>query len=335
MTEDPIQVPGDDTEFIAGRFTKFLDDRHSDGRPWLAHLCLHSIHEPHPAMPHVRLSPINGQTYDCASQWHSMYKNDPDYLGTLSQMDAGIGMIREALAAHGMDKNTVIFFTTDNGPHQGDERTNILDSTNHMLRQCKASVFEGGIRVPGILHLPESIDPSIRPASNINVTTPVGALDVLPTILDILQVNFTTASKNPDWVIDGTSLLPFVKPGSDPNGRRNRPMPFSFGPHFEGSQQAIIDDRWKILTRPSVGQCDQQPGFNFSLAKTDQMFLYDLIVDPHETTDLATSNPAEFRRMQRLLLEMRQSINMSRYHETKCTAGAPGMWKTPFSIFEF
>jgi hypothetical protein len=44
--------------------------------------------------------------------WHQ-YKNDPDYLGTLTQMDAGIGVIRSALAARGMSDSTVIFFTTD------------------------------------------------------------------------------------------------------------------------------------------------------------------------------------------------------------------------------
>ena len=50
--KDPaMKIPGDDTLHIADRFTTFLDDRVKDGRPWLAHLCIHSIHEPHPAMP--------------------------------------------------------------------------------------------------------------------------------------------------------------------------------------------------------------------------------------------------------------------------------------------
>ena len=227
------KIPGDDSHFIATRFIKFLDDRVSDGRPWLAHLCLHSIHEPHPAMP----------------QFYSQYKNDPDYLGTLTQMDTAIGFMRAAIAKRGFGDNTVIFFTTDNGPHQGIERTNIMYSTGHMLRQCKASVFEGGIRVPGIMHLPSSISPTIRPGKNLNVTTPVGALDILPTIMDLLHVDFKTASKHPEWILDGTSLLPFVKPGSDPNAKRNNPLIFSFGPQFVGSQQAIIDDDWKILTR--------------------------------------------------------------------------------------
>ena len=52
-----------------------------------------------------------------------------------------------------------------------------------------------GIRVPGIMHLPASISASIRPLGNINVTTPVGALDVLPTIMDLLGVNFKTVSR--------------------------------------------------------------------------------------------------------------------------------------------
>jgi len=300
---DPAnKVPGDDSIFIVEKFTEFLDERVADSKPWLAHLCLHSIHEPHPAMP----------------EFYALYQNDPDYLGTLTQMDSAIGVLRREIASRSMGDNTVVFMTTDNGPHQGAERANIAWSTAHMLRQCKASIFEGGIRVPGIMYLPPSIDAAIRPAGNINVTTPVGALDVLPTVMELLEVDFKTASPNPSWVLDGVSLLPFVKPGSDPNAPRPSPLIFSFGNEFEGSQQAIIDNDWKILTRPTVGQCDLQPGFNFSLAKTDQFFLFNLKDDVHESRDLALSEPVQFARMSKLLLEMRESINSSRYNEVKC-----------------
>jgi hypothetical protein len=305
---DPAhKVPGDDSLFIASRFTTFLDDRVSDGRPWLAHLCLHSIHEPHPAMP----------------AYYHLYQNDPDYLGTLTQMDAGIGAIRAAVAARSMASNTVVIMTTDNGPHQGAERTNIMYSTGHMLRQCKASIFEGGIRVPGLLYLPPSLPASIRPAGRINVTTPVGALDVLPTIMELLEVNFTQASSNPGWVLDGTSLLPFVKPGSNPDAPRNLPLIFSFGTEVATSQQAIIDDDWKVLTRPAAGQCDVQPGFNFTAAKGDRLFLYNLKVDPHETHDLAATEVVQLARMRKLLEAMRVSIAFSRVNETACEGVVP------------
>jgi hypothetical protein len=136
--------------------------------------------------------------------------------------------------------------------------------------------------------------------------------------LDLLEVDFKKASPNPTWVLDGTSLLPMVKPGSDPNAPRSSPLIFSFGNKFEHSQQAIIDNDWKILTRPSIGQCDQQPGFNFTLSRTDQFFLFNLKHDVHESHDLAKSEPAQFERMSKLLMDMRLSINNSRYNEVKC-----------------
>lgn len=204
----------------------------------------------------------------------------------------------------------------------------------------QASVFEGGIRVPGLLHLPPSVGPAVRPAGHQNVTTPVGALDVLPTIMELLQVNFSTASRHPDWVLDGVSLLPYVRPGSDPDAPREKPLMFSFGPKFETSQQAIIDNDWKILTRPSVGQCDPQPGFNFSLARTDRMFLFNLRDDPHESHDLASTEPGQFARLRDLLLEMRTSIAFSRVNETKCLGGVPSVEGTTGDVtaqggFEF
>lgn len=204
----------------------------------------------------------------------------------------------------------------------GAERTNIMYSTGHMLRQCKASIFEGGIRVPGILHLPANIDPAIRPSGNINVTTPIGALDVLPTIMELLNVDFKTASKNPSWVLDGLSMLAHVRPGSDPDGPRPAPLPFSTGPSFNNSQQAVIDNDWKIILNPEVGQCDLQPGFNFTAAKANKnkRYLFNLKNDVHETVDLSELEPGQFARMSKLLDKMRASITVSREEEVKCLA---------------
>ena len=72
---------GDDSEFLVDRFGEFLQRTLAQGRPFYAHLCLHSIHEPHPAMP----------------QYYRLYENDPDYLGTLTQMDAQFGRLMTML----------------------------------------------------------------------------------------------------------------------------------------------------------------------------------------------------------------------------------------------
>eukprot|EP01043_Picozoa_sp_COSAG02_P075284 COSAG02_NODE_15451_length_1170_cov_1.287582_2_plen_95_part_01 len=76
-----LVTTGDDSEFLVDRFGDFLQRTLAQGRPFYAHLCMHSIHEPHPAMP----------------QYYQLYKKDPDYLGTLTQMDAQFGRLMTML----------------------------------------------------------------------------------------------------------------------------------------------------------------------------------------------------------------------------------------------
>ena len=75
-------------------FESFVKRQTVAKRPFLAHLCLHSIHEPHPAMP----------------EWYDVYKRDPDYLGTLSQMDLQFGRLMQILQENNISENTVRVF---------------------------------------------------------------------------------------------------------------------------------------------------------------------------------------------------------------------------------
>ena len=75
LQELGVKEPGDDSDFLIGRFETFLRKTVAAQRPFYAHICLHSIHEPHPAMP----------------EYYALYAKDPDYLGTLTQMDAQFG----------------------------------------------------------------------------------------------------------------------------------------------------------------------------------------------------------------------------------------------------
>lgn len=245
------KVPGDDSAFIIDHFEEFVQARAADDRPFLAHLCMHSIHEPHPAMP----------------EFYAQYQNDPDYLGTLTQLDVQIGRLVQVLKDAGEYDNTVIFYTAgalqqraargavfvfffgrcvgadmlpraDNGPHQGAERTDIRYSTNFM-RQCKASIFEGGIRVPGLMHAPSLI------SENVNVTSPTTTADFLPTIMELLGVE----TDNPDWVMDGESLLPVLDP-ANASMPRSKPLVFNWG-----GQEGIIDVRARAVRGQRVACC--------------------------------------------------------------------------------
>eukprot|EP00039_Didymoeca_costata_P007344 m.98793 g.98793 ORF g.98793 m.98793 type:complete len:426 (+) comp13647_c0_seq5:523-1800(+) len=277
------KIPGDDTLFIVGQFEKFLNARIADKRPFLAHLCTHSIHEPHPSMP----------------EYYHQYQNDPDYLGTLTQLDTALGQLFQLLETNNMMDNIVIFQTSDNGPHQGEERSNILYSSQ-FLRQCKASIFEGGIRVPGWMYAPMLINEFK------NVTTPATTADFLPTIMDLLGVE----SDHPDWVMDGISLLPIVT--GNITQRRSKPLVFKWA-----SSQAIIDNEWKLMNKPNAGQCDFQEPYS-SMKKFDDFYLFNLDDDYHELNQLVTKEPAQYQRMLALYNNLTASINMSKYTETKC-----------------
>lgn len=141
------KISGDDSSYIMDQFESFmLRKLHSptEKKPFLALLWMHTNHEPHPSLPFF----YNNYT-DAFG--------DPagDYLGTLTQLDVQIGRLRKMLVDNGISENTMLWYTADNGPHTEarDRNQNGCSATNG-LRQCKASIYEGGIRVPGILEWP-------------------------------------------------------------------------------------------------------------------------------------------------------------------------------------
>ena len=199
------KIPGDDGDFVVETLDAFVGENVKNGTSWLAVLMLHYIHLPHPAMP----------------KYFADYENDPDYVGTLNQLDDNIGAIVTTLKSHAQWENTLMFFTSDNGPHCEETsaswpevhcggialgRSTGAQGTSGRpgLRGCKASNWEGGIRVPGFMVWPAMIK------QNIDTWFPAVTHDFLPTILDALGV----ASDRPNAPLDGTSLMPLIRAGA-------------------------------------------------------------------------------------------------------------------------
>lgn len=293
VTDLHFKIPGDDSAFLVDQFEAFLERQVSAKRPWLAHICFHAIHEPHPAMP----------------EFYRLYSKDPDYLGALSMWDVQIGRVLQLLKDHDVADDTVIFYTADNGAHQGQERSDIRWSTN-FLRQCKASMWEGGIRVPGLVHYPAKIQ------QHKNISTPASSSDFLPTIMTILEVE----TDNPTWALDGTDLLPIIAASSNDHTYVKRQKPIGF---WTGNQQAMIDNNWKLLFNPSKGQCDFQLPYSTWNNLSNAYLLYDLDADWHELHDLSTEQPAQFAHMKHLLDEFLASVANSQDNETHCGQYAP------------
>ena len=286
------KIPGNDATFIVDQFAKFLDKSLSENKKFYAHLTFHAIHEPHPAMP----------------EFYAMYQHDPDYLGALTMFDVELGRLINLLREKKVYNNTIILYTADNGPHQGKERTDIRYSTSY-LRQCKASMFEGGLRVPGIIHSPQLINHFV------NITTPVFSQDFLPTIMSMLHVD----SDHPEWSMDGISLMPYLNHVLQYNVSLPRPSdtPLIFK---WGTAEALIDNNWKLLSgskRDFQGQCDFQKPYSL-FQKFDEYYLFNLGEDYHELHDQKMNEPDRYNAMVKTLENLKASIVESQQKETGC-----------------
>jgi hypothetical protein len=131
------KITGDDGEYLLETLDAFIGEAVAAKQPFLAALWMHYIHLPHPAMP----------------QYYEKYEHDPDYVGTLEQLDASIGRLRKMLVTHGVSNDTLVLFTSDNGCHCNESPEYCWGAgrgrSTGGLRGCKASSWEGGVRVPG------------------------------------------------------------------------------------------------------------------------------------------------------------------------------------------
>ena len=173
------------------------------------------------------------------------------YGAMVRALDRGVGRVMAALKDQGLDQNTVVIFTNDNGGawYAG------LPNINRPYRGWKGTFFEGGIRVPFFIRWPARIEPGQR------LAMPTMHVDVLPTLAAAAGVRLPTGRP-----IDGINLLPFVGGREVPPQRRTLFW-------RSGGYEAVRDGNWKL-------QVSQNP------ART---WLFDLAADPTERTDLSSS----------------------------------------------
>ncbi len=266
-TEDGQTVPfevlrGDDSRLIVDRALQFIEAAASDEKPFFAVLWFHTPHLPVVADDaHRSLYPD-----------HPLGLYGQHYHGSLSALDDEIGRLRTRLDQLGIAEETMLWYSSDNGPEHSAEKG---AGQTAGLRGRKRSLYEGGIRVPGLLVWPGKI-PGGR-----TINAPCVTSDYFPTILDLLDLEL------PDRPYDGISLLPFI---DDATTRRGMPIGFQ-----SSNQLAWIEDRYKLYSG------DQGKSWE----------LYDLRNDPSESEDLAASMPDRVRAMSSELLKWVDSCRKS------------------------
>jgi arylsulfatase A len=227
----------------------------------------------------------------------------------IRNMDRNIGRVLETLTRLGLAENTVVFFTSDNGPDFGGSGENALRRFNCNFNGAKGRTYEGGIRLPMLVRWPAGLPGSRRVDAMAHLT------DWLPTILDMCGVALP-----PDALpLDGWNILPVLRgEGGKVNTRRfwqwNRYYPYI------GSNAAMRDGEWKLV-RPCApqtyrdqidGPLDRKhrqnpedfpvvlpapPRADFSYGPPLPAELYNLRMDPEEQHNLAAQEPARTARM--------------------------------------
>ena len=247
-------LQGDDSRVIMDRVIPFISNAHENDQPFFAVIWFHSPHLPVLTSDHY------------AGLYQDVSVDQQQYYGTITAMDEQIGRLRNRLKEMKAQENTIIFFTSDNGPEGimvdglGSQERTIGRRTQGItkgLRARKRSLYEGGIRVPGLLEWPGKLGP-------VTIDQPCFTSDYFPTLVNIMGFS---PDKTPG-PIDGVDLMGFID-GPDSVAERN--LMFSFR-----EQVAVINGRYKLYS--------QDKGISFKL--------FDLLQDPGETTDISAQYPS-------------------------------------------
>jgi arylsulfatase A len=184
-----------------------------------------------------------------------------DYLGNIAHMDHQVGRMMKTLADLGVSERTFTLFTSDNGP--------IEPGSTGGLRGGKGTLWEGGIRMPGIIRWPAKI----KPGQTCN--TPVMGLDLLPTVCEIVGV-----AAPADRAIDGVSILSLLE------GRAFERSKHLFWWRL-GGEAALREGDWKLCGMPESAKKFSSPIAFIKEAHLERFELYNLADDVAETKDVA------------------------------------------------
>lgn len=250
-------------------------------------------------LPHAELWQPNdsilqkyNQAFRCDEKSHGWetgnwyYKNTnshAQFAAMITRLDAYVGEIRAKLKEKGLDRNTLVIFTSDNGPHEEGGADPAWFNRDGLLKGTKRSTHEGGIRIPYI-----ACGPNV-PAGVVN-DHQLAFYDVMPTLLDYIGENeaarahsLEASSENDRY--DGISFYNTLT-GNDEAQQKHE---FLYWEFHETNMMGLRMGDWKMVV--SNGNCK----------------LYDLANDIHEDTDVAAQYPEVVAKMKQIIME--QHVN--------------------------
>jgi len=264
-------------------------------KPFLLYLAHFAVHGPIEAKP-------EDVAYFSAKKtrgWNG--QDNPAYAGMIRSLDDSVGAIRATLKELGVADNTILVFTSDNGGQTGKKGEHWTSNTP--LRGQKAQTFEGGIRVPMMIHVPGG--------KSHWVDTPVALQDVAPTLV-ALSGGEPPEKVQSQWT--GKSLVPLLE--NRPADFAKRPV-FIHEPYYRPDQltkgtpyltpsTVMIEDRYKLIAYHD-----------------GTMRLYDIPKDISEQNDLSASMPERVEAMKKQIMQWRIKNIPARYDTSANAAYNP------------
>ena len=210
----------------------------------------------------------------------------------MMEVDWSVGQILDTLRKHALDKNTLVIFTSDNGPwlSYGDHA-----GSAGPLREGKGTMFDGGCRESTLMWWP-----GVVPANSV-CSTPAMTIDILPSVAELV------GAKLPDHPIDGKSIVPLIKGESEQS-------PHEAYYFYYGKQlQAVRSGKWKLHFPHGYRTMAGKPGGTggvpnrYSQARIE-LSLFDLSSDIGESRNVAEQHPDVVKRLQKLGDKMRKEL---------------------------
>lgn len=290
-TEVGVQ-DGFSCHLVADEAIGWLTHRTEQENPFFMFVCFHEPHEP-----------IDSPE-DLVGQYPAAQKQgEALYYANVTNMDRAVGRLMSTLDKLNLDEETLVFFTSDNGPetlnrYKGSWRSH---GTPGPLRGMKLHVYEGGIRVPGILRWKGRVKP------NQTLDTPVSSVDLLPTLCELAEIPLPTGK-----VLDGTSLVPLLH---EEKLSRSKPLFWHYYGGTGNRQVALRDGDWKVVAywdgpanMPTGGSL--RPGVVPALksSKLIHFELYNLKNDLAEHHDLASQESERLNKLSQLTQQMYSEV---------------------------
>ena len=265
---------------MANDVQKYLDERGRDKKPFFLY---YALNLPHANNEAKKDSPL-GHGLECPSYGEYAGKDWPDvekgFASVMRFVDNEVGAVLAKLKAAGLDENTIVMFSSDNGPHHEGFHDSDFFKSNGGLKGTKRDLTDGGIRVPFIVRWPGKIKAG---AVSEHVC---GFQDLMVTLAELTGAKLDTAH-------DGVSYVPTLL-GKE--GQQQHSYLF-WDFNEQGGKRAVLKWPWKLIHLSSA----EKPGK--AKAKAQEVLLYNLDADPAEATNVMKDNPEVVKQLEAAMAE--------------------------------